>query len=204
VTTRAYLDESDSEPDGRRAGTYVIAAALIEDAELRQVDALLRALVRESDDQRRLHFSRIDERIRKRELAAVLGSLRGTRFAVAWAEGYTNTKDREYVRARILKMLLPHLAKVEGAAQIFIEQREDQKLRTADARVVGHLRQEHDILRDVVVHQVQGSTQPGLWLADTAAAAWRRKLVENHDNWSAWYAPHTVRLDRVDVSRRNR
>ncbi|WP_460352799.1 hypothetical protein [Actinoallomurus acanthiterrae] len=195
VESFAYLDEADAEPTLARPGLYLVAAAIIEPAHLTQCEALLRALVREEDvdskGHRRLHLSRIKDRHRKHELAALLASLRGTRFAVGWTSGYADPKSRERIRAKILWEFLPHLAAKEDAGGILLEQREDAKLRAADARTIGRLRDGGFLDLTLPVDQAPASTAPGLWMADAAAAAWRRDLVEGKDNWSRWYAPHT-------------
>jgi hypothetical protein len=190
VASLAFLDESDSQPRAAVAGTYVLAAAVVEAEELTQVNAVLRRLVRPEDDHRRLHFSRMDK-ARRVEMVAVLGALRGTRFVVAWATGYTGTKDRERVRAVVLEALLTRLTKDTGMEQIFIEQREEARLRAADARVAGRIRDHDPMTRAAEIVQVRASEQPGLWLADAAAAAWRRELAEHQSNWSAFYRAHT-------------
>jgi hypothetical protein len=88
--------------------------------------------------------------------------------------------------------LLPHLAGKEQVGTIVIEQREDQKLRSADARTVSRLRDSGALSSETTVKQLPASSRPALWLADAAAAAWRRHLVEDKQNWSRWYAPHTT------------
>lgn len=199
VGSFAYLDEADAEPTLARPGLYLIAAALIERAHLTQCEAVLRALVRDEDvdakGHRRLHLSRIKDRHRKLELAAVLASLRGTRFAVGWTTGYADPKARERIRARILWEFLPHLAAKEAAGSILLEQREDAKLRARDARTIGRLRDGGFLDLALPVDQAPASASPGLWIADAAAAAWRRDLVEGKDNWSRWYAPHTTLIE---------
>ena len=199
VGSFAYLDEADAEPTLARPGFYLITAAVAESAHVEQCEALLRGLLREEDTDpkghRRLHLSRIKDRHRKNELAAILGSVRGTRFVVAWLSGYTDPKARERVRGRILWDLLPHLATKEQAATILIERREGEKLQAADARTIGRLCERAALPLGVTVRQAAASTAPGLWLADAAAAAWRRSLVEGKQNWSSWYAPHTTLIE---------
>jgi hypothetical protein len=199
VECAAYIDEADAEPTLARSGVYVLVAAVIDQQHLEPCQALLRSLLREEDTDlkghSRLHLSRIRDRKRKGELVAVLGCLRGTRFVAAWAGGYNDPKDRERVRGGVLWELLPHLVAKEDVRSILIEQREDAKLRAADARVVGRLRDRGLLPLEVPVEQAPASTEPGLWLADAGAAAWRRRFAEGKDNWSRWYAPHTTLLD---------
>jgi hypothetical protein len=199
VTRAAYLDEADAEPTTTRPGTYLIAAAIVEDAHREHCDRLLRSLLRGEDTDlkghTRLHISRIRDKGRRSELVAVLGSLRGTRFTIAWSSGYADPKARERVRARILWDLLPFLVNKDDVRSIHIEQRQDDSLRSADARVVGRLRDRGLLPLDTSVEQAPASTEPGLWIADAAAAAWRRNLAEGQENWSWWYAGATTLLE---------
>lgn len=195
----AYLDEADAEPTAARPGIYLVAAAIAESAHVAQCESLLRTLLQDEDvdpkGHRRLHISRIKDRGRKNELAAIMGSIRGTRFVVSWISGYTDPKLRERVRGRILWELLPHLATKEQVTEILIERREDSNLQAADARTVGRLCERGTLPVGVRVRQAPASTVPGLWLADAAAAAWRRCLVEGKENWSGWYAAHTSLME---------
>jgi hypothetical protein len=199
VGSLAYLDEADAEPTLARPGLYLIAAAIVESAHLGQCDLLLRTLLRDEDTDakghRRLHLSRLKDRRRKNELAATLGSVRGTRFVVGWASGYTEPKARERVRRSILWDLLPHLVAKESVSRILLEERGDVKLRAADARTIGKLRDGGLLSLELPVDQAPASTAPGLWMADASAAAWRRSLVEGKQNWSTWYAPHTSLIE---------
>lgn len=195
----ASLDEADAEPTLGRSGIYLVAAALVDETHLGQCESLLRRLLRTEDidskGHQRLHLSRIKDPRRKGELVVLLSCLRGTRFVVGWAGGYTDTKARERVRAKILWDLLPHLAMKEEVTEILLEQREDAKLRAADARTIGRLRDRGFLALSLPVDQAPASTAPGLWMADVTAAAWRRGLVEGKDNWSRWYAPHTTLIN---------
>ncbi len=193
----AFVDEADAEPTPARSGVYLAVAAVIDRRQLPQVEAVARSLLREEDTDlkghTRLHLSRIKDRKRKNDLIIALASLRGTRFVTAWTSGYTDPKHRERARGQVLWELLPHLAK--DVASVLIEQREDAKLRAADARVVGRLRSTDLLPREVRVEQTPASQAPGLWLADAAAAAWRRHYAENKRNWSCWYEPHTTVIE---------
>ena len=101
----------------------------------------------------------------------------------------------------VLRRLLLYLAKDCGVERIYIEQREERALRVADARVSSRVKDHDPVVRDVTILQVRASDQPGLWLADAAAGAWRRSLVEKQGNWSSWYLSHTE-LITVDWSPR--
>jgi hypothetical protein len=197
--TFAYIDEADAEPTPAHPGLYLIAAAVVEHDHVPRCDELLRYFLRDEDidhkGHARLHISRIKDRRRKNELVATLACLRGTRFVVAWLSGYTDTKAREKVRGRVLWEILPYLATKEGAGHILIERRERPNLQAADARTIGRLCEQHIIPVGVSIKQAAASTAPGLWLADAAAGAWRRHLVEAKYNWSRWYEPHTTLLE---------
>jgi hypothetical protein len=93
----AFIDEADAESSRKRPGLYLLAAAVVKPAGLQLTEDLLRELLREEDvDQNghaRLHISRIADRRRRSEIVAILGSLRHTRFVVAWTAGYRNPKE---------------------------------------------------------------------------------------------------------------
>lgn len=195
----AFLDEADFEPSGKRPGLYLVAAAIVDPAGLQLTEELLQFLLRPEDvDQKghaRLHISRTVDRRRRSELVATLGSLRYTRFVVGWTAGYRSPKERERARALVLWELLPFLAGKEQVSAVTIEEREEKTLRAADARTVGRLRDSGALAGEMAFVQVPASARPALWLADAAAAAWRRSFAEGKENWSRWYAPHTTLLE---------
>ncbi|WP_433223253.1 hypothetical protein [Microtetraspora malaysiensis] len=203
----AFLDEADVEPVQSRQGIYVVAAAIVEDAEANLLRAFLRSLVQPEDiDPKhgfgRLHVSRIKDKQRKARIVATLGMLRGVTFWLGCCAGYRDPKEREHVRRLVLDDLLPWLVKA-GAEQITIEQREDAALRAADMRTIAHLRSAGH-LTDVAVHQAPPSADPLLWVADACAAAWRRAFVEEKSNWSSWYETHTTLVDVAYEKRKGR
>jgi len=145
---RAFVDESDAQPHGRVPGFYVVAAAIVDESELEQVRYVLRTQVTDDDQHKRLHYSRIKDKERRRRLTAVLSSLRGTSFVVVWATGYTRPADREAVRAKVLDALLSYLLKDRAVGRVDIERREGENLRRADARVASGLKCREPVLRD--------------------------------------------------------
>ncbi|WP_067180803.1 hypothetical protein [Microtetraspora niveoalba] len=203
----AFLDEADVEPAQSRQGIYLVAAALVENAEANLLRTFLRSLVQQEDvDPKhgfgRLHVSRIKDKQRKTRIVATLGMLRGITFWVGRCAGYGDPREREHVRRLVLDGLLPWLAKA-GAEQIVIEQREDAALRAADMRTVAHLRSAGQ-LPDIAVHQAPPSADPLLWVADSCAAAWRRAFLEDKSNWSSWYETHTTLVEVAYEKRKGR
>lgn len=154
----AFIDESIRAADG----TYVLAASMVEEGLVDDVNAGLRAIARG----KRIHWHGVSAKARSR----LLVDINQLPFSgiVMIGEGL-DPRRQERARAKLMAALLPRLADM-GITTIHLERRTDS-LNRRDERTVAWLRGSRRLPPETRVHLTSPSAEPGLWLADILAGA---------------------------------
>ncbi|MFB9743815.1 hypothetical protein ACFFOU_22095 [Pseudonocardia sulfidoxydans] len=164
----AYVDES--EPDPRfAAGTYLLAAAVIETDELLAARAAVAAL--RLRGQKKLHW-RGEGAPRRRRIASSIAALPMMHTIVVKVD-----KDASSERRRRLCMarLLPELH-TAGVTDVYLESRE-KKQNAGDIELLNGLRRQKALTSDLRIYHVPGPNDALLWVPDVVAGAMGSQLA---------------------------
>lgn len=160
---RAYVDESESnrqlDPD-----TYILAAALVHDAQADRLRERLTAL--RPRGQSKLHWHAESPRSRA-TIAKTIADLAAMHLVVIRACGAGEPVERR--RRKCLERLAYELG-TRSVRHITVEAREPKQ----DARELQHfndLRSAHRIDTEMRLYHAAGPVEPLLWLADAVAGA---------------------------------
>ncbi|MCA0155737.1 hypothetical protein LB823_05970 [Tsukamurella sp. M9C] len=156
----AWGDESGSRPD-LDPGAYLLAAALIEEADLPVVRS---TMLEQQGNEDKVHWYSRDA-ARRSELVEVVASLPVAAFCVVHEE--IGATDRRH-RRKCLEFLLPHLAAMPCAAMTF-ESRAN--LDASDIATLQLLRSRRAIESNLRISHVVGRDEPALWVADAVCGA---------------------------------
>jgi hypothetical protein len=162
VSWRAYVDES--EPDQRSgAGTYLLAAAVIEDQHEDAAVAATRALLLAG--QRKLHWH--DEgAARRAQLINAVSDLPALYLITVRTDRLARPERR---RRLCLAELLVSL-RAHGVEQVYLEGRE-AKQNARDRQLLDALRAQRRIDSQLRMHHQPGPENPLLWIPDIVAGA---------------------------------
>lgn len=160
---RAYVDESESrqrlDPD-----VYILAAALVEDAEQDAIQARMRALLRPG--QRKLHWHAESATSRAGIIDAVAG-LPALQLAVVRTGRPGERSERR--RRKCLERLVYELDE-RGVEYVTLEARE-RKSNARELRLLDRYRSAGAVRGTMRMYHAAGPTCPLLWIADSLAGA---------------------------------
>ncbi|MFR9806480.1 hypothetical protein ACL02T_29950 [Pseudonocardia sp. RS010] len=158
----AYVDES--EPDPRfGAGTYVLAAALIDQRDHETAQAAVAAL--RLKGQRKLHWHDEDAP-RRKLLTETIAELPALHLIVVKVDQSATSERR---RRLCLARLLPELDR-HGVLEVYLESRE-RKQNQRDMKILDAMRAQRQVGAQLRLYHQPGPANPLLWVPDVVAGA---------------------------------
>ncbi len=157
----AWGDESGSQPD-RDPHTYLVAAALVEDADVPMVRKSMDAL--RLDSEKKVHWYGSSNE-RRQLLVESVSSLPVANVVVVHSE--ENANDRRH-RRKCLEYLLPQLAEMP-CSHITFESR--GQLDHSDQDILDKFRARKVVGPGLRINHSIGRTEPVLWVADIVCGA---------------------------------
>lgn len=163
MTWTAYLDESEPEPRFGSVGTYLVAAALIEDVDQEQSRAVVDGL--RLPGQKKLHWTHENHK-RRAVVAEAVGRLHALHLLVVRVDEAAGPERR---RRQCLTRLLPEIY-AAGVVDVRMESRE-RKQNARDVELLNGLRSRRLVGPELRIEHQPGPSDPLLWVPDVVAGA---------------------------------
>ncbi|OXR40270.1 hypothetical protein B7C42_07695 [Nocardia cerradoensis] len=165
----AWGDESGSQPE-RDPHTYLLAAALIDDADVEVVRKTMDGLLLPGE--KKVHWHNSSDERRELLIRTVAGL---PTMSVVVVHHEQDASDRRH-RRKCLEYLLPQLAEMP-CSHITFESR--KQLDSSDQDILGKFRARKVIGPGLRIHHSIGMSEPVLWVADVVCGAVVQHRVGN-------------------------
>lgn len=112
----------------------------------------------------------------------------------------SSARALEDARHDVLSRLVIDLSQSDHSFRgVIMEQQNTRSKTQADAALIARLRQNSLIPSDFALKSVSPTTDPNLWLPDTAAMAYRRTITHPHHESSRWFGQYLRQFSFVTV-----